>query len=102
MKTNEQLKNKQDDINKTEKEIGMVFEAVKLKVLYGNNEYINIMRGWDDYTSKQLSKQLDDEWSKWKETSDSRQLIEIIALAALLKVSVFYDSLFVNVEDELK
>ena len=92
-KGHDKMKDEQELIKQIEHDLDMVFENVKLKVINRRNKKGNTALPWVDFTTEHLSKRLDEEWEEWKESNDPTELIDIIAMAAFLNLSVFYDLL---------
>ena len=86
------VKSDNEIIEQMEKDMDMIFNNVKGKVINRRYKNGNPPPPWIDFTTYDLSNQLDDGWFEWKKLNQSHELIDIIAMAMSLKLSIFYDT----------
>ena len=96
------VKSDNETIEQMEKDMDMIFNNVKGKVINRRHKKGNTTLPWIDFTTEHLSNRLDDEWLEWKESNQSHELIDIIAMAVFLKLSIFYDTFDTDEKEKWK
>jgi len=87
-----------DKEDKIQKNMQLVFDKVILKVIDRCDKEGNTDEPWKDFNAQWLNKRLDDEWDEWQKSKSMGELIDIIAHANFLYLSLL-DNLPLTYED---
>lgn len=74
------------------KDIMSVFTEAMAKYELRCNKEGNTVAPWDDFSEEHLIKRLDEEYTEWKQSGDTRELIDVINLAAFVRLARIFNS----------